>query len=253
MLARRFGSWGQRTVTLPGTDKESEGAPVTSRSRRRYYCRCGTRLAKDNTDRQCAQCQRISRDKLIAPPEVPAEFWKTEQFEEAFAAQHIGWVSRAYRTHPHHYAIYGPDGISQTLLGQWLGLRQPQISRIETGPPIRSLDTLVYWARVLTTNGKNIRWAGGNGAGRGTVSREFSSALTGRIASSGHRVNATARAWPGMSNHRRLGSIARNDDNARMTDGAGQCGQRPVMADVPGVAEVVVDCRWIAADHRRHS
>jgi hypothetical protein len=58
-------------------------------------------------------------------------------------------VFRAYRTHPHHYAVYGPDGISQTLLGQWLGLRQPQVSRIETGPPIRDLGTLAYWARVL--------------------------------------------------------------------------------------------------------
>ena len=91
-----------------------------------------------------ARCQRASRDKLITPPEVPAEFWETEQFREAFAAQHIGWVFRAYRTHQHHYAVYGPDGISQTLLGQWLGLRQPQVSSIETGPPIRDLDTLVY-------------------------------------------------------------------------------------------------------------
>lgn len=45
--------------------------------------------------------------------------------------------------------MYGPGGISQGLLGQWLGLQQPQISRIETGSPIRDLDTLVYWARVL--------------------------------------------------------------------------------------------------------
>ncbi|MGH3802168.1 MAG: helix-turn-helix domain-containing protein [Pseudonocardiaceae bacterium] len=120
-----------------------------SRRARQYYCRCGTHLAKDNTERQCARCQRASRDKLITPPEVPAEFWETEQFREAFAAQHIGRVFRAYRTHPHHYAVYGPDGISQTLLGQWLGLRQPKVSRIETGLPIRDLDTLVYWARVL--------------------------------------------------------------------------------------------------------
>ncbi|MGH3936916.1 MAG: helix-turn-helix domain-containing protein [Pseudonocardiaceae bacterium] len=80
---------------------------------------------------------------------MPAEFWQTEQFRQAFVAQHIGWVARTYRTHPHHYAVYGPDGISQTLLGQWLGLSQPQVSRIEIGPPIRNLDTLVYWARVL--------------------------------------------------------------------------------------------------------
>ncbi|MGH3693148.1 MAG: hypothetical protein ACRDRX_03975, partial [Pseudonocardiaceae bacterium] len=67
----------------------------------------------------------------------------------AFSAQHIGRVSRAYRTHPYHHAVYGPEGITQALLGQWLGLRQPQISRIEVGVPIRNLDTLVYWARIL--------------------------------------------------------------------------------------------------------
>ncbi len=37
----------------------------------------------------------------------------------------------------------------ETALGQWLGLSQPQVSRIENGPPIRNLDTLVYWARTL--------------------------------------------------------------------------------------------------------
>jgi len=120
-----------------------------SRRARQYYCRCGTHLAKDNTERQCARCQRASRDKLITPPEVSAEFWQTDQFRDAFAAQHIGRVARAYRTHPYHHAVYGPSGISQTLLGQWLGLRQPQVSQIETGPPIRDLDTLTYWARTL--------------------------------------------------------------------------------------------------------
>ncbi|MGH4019413.1 MAG: hypothetical protein ACRDT0_09300, partial [Pseudonocardiaceae bacterium] len=39
--------------------------------------------------------------------------------------------------------------ISQTLLGQWLGLRQPHVSRFETGPPRQLLDTLQHWARVL--------------------------------------------------------------------------------------------------------
>ncbi len=120
-----------------------------SRQARQYYCRCGTHLAKDNTEHQCARCQRASRDKLIAPPQVPAEFWQTDQFRDAFAAQHIGRIARAYRTHPYHHAVYGPSGISQTLLGQWLGLRQPQISQIETGSPIRDLDTLAYWARTL--------------------------------------------------------------------------------------------------------
>ncbi|MGH3670577.1 MAG: helix-turn-helix domain-containing protein, partial [Pseudonocardiaceae bacterium] len=103
----------------------------------------------DNTEQQCARCQRASRDKYIAPPQVPHEFWHTELLRIAFAAQHMGQVSRAYRLHPHHQTVYGPSGISQGLLGQWLGLQQPQVSRIETGPPIRDLDTLVYWSRVL--------------------------------------------------------------------------------------------------------
>ncbi len=84
-----------------------------SRPARHHYCRCGTHLAADNAERQCARCQRASRDKLIAPPHVPDEFWHTEQLREAFAAQHIGRVARAYRTHPYHYAVYGPDGISK--------------------------------------------------------------------------------------------------------------------------------------------
>jgi tetratricopeptide (TPR) repeat protein len=120
-----------------------------SRPGRQRYCRCGTHLATDNVEHQCARCQRASRGEFIAPPEVPAEFWQTGQLSEAFAAQHMGRVARAYRMNPYHHAVYGPGGIPQGLLGQWLGLKQPQISRIETGPPIRNLDTLGYWARVL--------------------------------------------------------------------------------------------------------
>jgi hypothetical protein len=86
---------------------------------------------------------------LLAPPEVPAGFWRTEQFREAFAARHMGRVSRVYLMHPHHHEVYGPHGISQTLLGQWLGLRQPQVSRFENGPPRQLLDTLQHWARTM--------------------------------------------------------------------------------------------------------
>jgi hypothetical protein len=122
---------------------------MTSKQPWQNYCHCGTYLAKDNRGHQCARCQRLSRDKLIAPPEVPPDFWQTEQFEEAFAAQHMGWIARAYRTHPHHHAVYGPGGISQTLLGQWVGLHQAHLSRFETGPAAQHLDTLRHWARVL--------------------------------------------------------------------------------------------------------
>ena len=68
----------------------------------------------------------------------------------AFAAQHIGWIARAYRRHSCHTALYGVGGISQTLLGQWLGFTQAQISRIENGPPVRNMDSLSHWARVLS-------------------------------------------------------------------------------------------------------
>src|SRR5262245_1706961 len=115
----------------------TSGGAMGTRPIRRRYCRCGTHLAADNTASQCARCERASRGKLLCPPEVPDEFWETEQLQQAFAAQHIGQVARAYRMHPYHHAVYGPGGISQTLLGQWLGLRQPHISRIENGPPIR--------------------------------------------------------------------------------------------------------------------
>lgn len=106
-------------------------------------------MARDNTGRLCARCERHARDRLIAPPQVPPEFWQTEAFREAFAGRHMGRIARAYRMHPYHRAVYGPSGISQSLLGQWLGLRQPLVSRYENGPPLQHLDTLQHWARVL--------------------------------------------------------------------------------------------------------
>jgi hypothetical protein len=148
------GSWEPRSTNevrrlhCPGSVMDRRDA-VASRLARQRYCRCGAHLAADNTEPQCAGCQRASRDKFVAPPQVPVDFWQTDPLREAFAAQHIGRVARAYRLHPYHHTVYGYSGISQGLLGQWLGLQQPQVSRIETGPPIRDLDILLYWARVL--------------------------------------------------------------------------------------------------------
>ena len=83
------------------------------------------------------------------PPAVPADFWHTTAFRDAFDARHMGHVARAYRRHPLNVTNYGRDGIPQELLGDWLGLTQAQVSRIENGPPIRNLDTLTHWARTL--------------------------------------------------------------------------------------------------------
>ncbi|MEV8509807.1 DNA-binding protein [Actinoplanes sp. NPDC051475] len=113
------------------------------------YCRCGTRLTRDNKGGQCAPCQAKARDLRIQPQVLPEDFWDTDQFRDAFTAQHVGRVSRAYRKHPQHIAAYGKDGISQSVVAGWLGLTQAQISRIENGPPVRHLDSLTRWARIL--------------------------------------------------------------------------------------------------------
>jgi hypothetical protein len=113
------------------------------------YCRCGARLGRYNPRDLCSLCETKLAVLRAKPPDLPAGFWDTTQFHDAFAAQHIGQVSRAYRKHPHHRAVYGKDGIPQSVVAGWLGLTQTQISRIETGPPVRQLDSLVAWARTL--------------------------------------------------------------------------------------------------------
>jgi hypothetical protein len=114
-----------------------------------WYCRCGRRLGRDRRGQLCGVCEKKVAALRVGPADVPAGFWDTEQFRDAFAAQHIGQVSRAYRKHPHHVEVYGKDGIPQEVVGGWLGLTQAQVSRIENGPPVRHLDSLAHWARTL--------------------------------------------------------------------------------------------------------
>lgn len=89
------------------------------------------------------------RDRLITPPVVPSSFWTTDELRDAFAARHMGRVARAYRRHPFHTPAYGPRGITQALLGQWIGLSQPQVNRIENGTAPKHMDSLAHWARTL--------------------------------------------------------------------------------------------------------
>ncbi|MGH3972811.1 MAG: hypothetical protein ACRDS9_05740 [Pseudonocardiaceae bacterium] len=107
------------------------------------------RLARDHTGGLCNTCEKQLAALHIGPPDVPPEFWETERFDDAFAAQHMGLVSKAYRKNPRHIALYGKDGIPQEIVGSWLGLTQAQISRIENGSPIRHLDNLAHWAKTL--------------------------------------------------------------------------------------------------------
>lgn len=108
------------------------------------YCPCGTRLAADNPSDQCLACVRQEQAHLQQPPELPLAYWLTDRFDDAFAAQHIGLVAAAYRYSPFHR-----HPISQEQLGSWFGMSQPEVSRIESGPPIRHLDRLAHWARML--------------------------------------------------------------------------------------------------------
>jgi hypothetical protein len=64
---------------------------------------------------------------------------------EVMAAWHMGKVVRAYRHHPHH----GARALSQEVVGRWLGLSQAQLSRLETGPPLKDLGRLTHYARTL--------------------------------------------------------------------------------------------------------
>ncbi|WP_231933347.1 helix-turn-helix domain-containing protein [Micromonospora coxensis] len=107
--------------------------------------RCGGRLARDNDSGRCAPCQAAERDRMSAPPVVPASFWEHEPVRQALASRHLGRVIRAYRCHPYH----GRSVLPQTVVAGWLGITQAQLSRVENGPPVVHLDRLAHWAKVL--------------------------------------------------------------------------------------------------------
>ena len=112
-------------------------------------CRCGARLARDNVADRCAACQQRFSELLACAPERPAAFWNHGPVREALAGRHMGKVCRAYRRHPESVADFGKEGIPQDIVAGWLSLSQPQVSRVENGPPIRNIDTLIVWARGL--------------------------------------------------------------------------------------------------------
>ncbi|MGC4805116.1 helix-turn-helix domain-containing protein [Micromonospora sp. DT233] len=107
--------------------------------------RCGGRLARDNDSGRCAPCQAVERDRLSAPPAVPASFWEHEPVRQALASRHLGRAIRAYRFHPYH----GRSALPQTVVAGWLGMTQAQLSRVENGSPVVHLDRLTHWAKVL--------------------------------------------------------------------------------------------------------
>ncbi|WP_239341788.1 hypothetical protein [Frankia sp. CiP3] len=110
----------------------------------RRYCRCGTRLARDNTGGLCGPCQRTAQDRILGAPVVPEAFWDTDQLRDAFDAWHMGHVIAAYRAHPYHGIP-----LSQETVAGWMDLTQAQLSRIEAGPPPTDLARLMRWAACL--------------------------------------------------------------------------------------------------------
>lgn len=73
----------------------------------------------------------------------PPDFWERPGLKEALAARDFGAVVRAYR---HAYT----PAIKQAQVGQWLGLTQGQISRIERGEAVvYPIAKLGRWAALL--------------------------------------------------------------------------------------------------------
>ncbi|OAP29031.1 55.5 kDa and 49.5 kDa sporulation protein [Amycolatopsis sp. M39] len=86
---------------------------------------------------------------MQAPPaHLGDDFWTTDDFKAVFESHHFGKVLKVYRNHPRHLKMFG-KALNQGLLGRWLGLTQPQISRLESGPPEQVLSNLVRYAKTL--------------------------------------------------------------------------------------------------------
>jgi transcriptional regulator with XRE-family HTH domain len=108
------------------------------------YCRCGTRLARDNRGIRCGVCLVRDRDLAVGPSVVPEGFWADEDMVRALGTWHMGRVIAAYRNHPGH-----GRPLRQEVVAGWVGISQAQLSRIENGLAIKDLDKLAHWARTL--------------------------------------------------------------------------------------------------------
>jgi transcriptional regulator with XRE-family HTH domain len=82
---------------------------------------------------------------------VSREFWDTDQMRDALATWHMGRVIYAYRTHPWH-----ARPLSQEIVGNWLGLTQAQLSRIENGRAPEELSKLIRYAQILGIPGDSL-------------------------------------------------------------------------------------------------
>ncbi|WP_280385324.1 hypothetical protein [Nocardia wallacei] len=111
----------------------------------RRGCRgCGAPLARDNATGICSACVSGARDQLHRPPALPPGFWDDAGIRAALAERHMGRVVAAYRRHPAHGKV-----LRQADVARWADLSQARLSRLENGSPIKHLDDLAFWARLL--------------------------------------------------------------------------------------------------------
>ncbi len=113
---------------------------------------CGTRLARDNTDRLCHPCATTRASTCgVAAPLPPPGLWDRRDIHAALRDGHIGRLFRAFR-HAH------TPPITQEQLAEWVQLTQGQISIIERQRrPITDLERLERWCDALHVPAR-LRW-----------------------------------------------------------------------------------------------
>lgn len=136
---------GRPAAHRPPRYKGGQLGTTPGDSRSQWCGSCHRRLATDNFTGLCGTCTRAARERLSEPPAVSTGFWDYPPLGQALADRHMGRVIAAFRRHPAH-----GTGVRQADVARWAGISQVRISRIENGPPIRQMDSLVYWAKLLS-------------------------------------------------------------------------------------------------------
>jgi hypothetical protein len=103
---------------------------------------CGTRLGADNIASFCSPCGRQETGKSPAR-RPPVSLWKSPDVDRAVERRDFGLILKAVK------ASLDPPA-TQSEIGEWLGLSQAQVSRIESGRTVvNDLAKLVKWAQIL--------------------------------------------------------------------------------------------------------
>lgn len=107
-------------------------------------CRhCETPLAGDNRDQLCTPCARRKMTGAVATLNHPPHFWENDAIRIGLASHDFGRFLKAYRE------AHTPT-IKQAQVGEWLGLSQGQVSRIEhSATPVTDIAKLAQWAEAL--------------------------------------------------------------------------------------------------------